>query len=116
MGVRALKRRLLPLAKVVTLLPEAEALSGMFIKSSEDMRQAARAIHEMYGCAGDHWGHLRGKEIWSCTMAAMNTSLLLHDCVAVLGVVRDVGLLLRWLRSWLRAILCRPLSVRPRNG
>ena len=49
-------------------------------------------------------------------MAAMNTSLLLHDCVAVLGVVRDVGLLLRWLRSWLRAILCRPLSVRPRNG
>ena len=64
-GVRALKRRLLPLAKVVTPnVPEAEALSGMFIKSSEDMRQAARAIHEMYGCAAViTGGHLRGKEI-----------------------------------------------------
>ena len=64
-GVRALKRRLLPLAKVVTPnVPEAEALSGMFIKSSEDMRQAARAIHEMYGCAAViTGGHLRGKDI-----------------------------------------------------
>ncbi len=49
-------------------------------------------------------------------MAAMNTSLLPHDCVAVLGAVQDVGLLLRWLRNWLTAILCRLLSVRPRNG
>ena len=49
-------------------------------------------------------------------MAAMNTSLLPHDCVAVLGAVRDVGLLLRWLRYWLTEILCQSLSVRPRNG
>ena len=36
----------------------------MFIKSSEDMRQAARAIQEMYGCAAViTGGHLRGKDI-----------------------------------------------------
>ena len=65
-GMRALKRRLLPLANVVTPnVPEAEALAGMFIKSPEDMRQAARAIYEMYGCAAViTGGHLRGKEIF----------------------------------------------------
>tara|TARA_Y100001960_G_C14765191_1_gene876533 strand:- start:1230 stop:1988 length:759 start_codon:yes stop_codon:yes gene_type:complete len=64
-GIRALKHRLLPLAKLVTPnVPEAEALCGVAIKSPEDMRKAARAIVEQYGCAAAiTGGHLRGKEI-----------------------------------------------------
>ena len=113
-GVQALKRRLLPLAKVVTPnVPEAEALSGMFIKSSQDMR--------FMKCMDAPWWSPAGicteKKFWRCCMmAAMNTSLLPHDYVAVLGAVQDVGLLLRWLRNWLTETLCRPLLVRPLNG
>lgn len=64
-GVRALKRRLLPLAKLVTPnVPEAEKLSGMKIAEPEDMRSAARVIFEKFGCAVFiTGGHLRGKEI-----------------------------------------------------
>ena len=47
-----LKRRLLPLAAVLTPnIPEAEILSGMTIQTPEDMETAARAIGEAYGCA-----------------------------------------------------------------
>ena len=61
-GVRALRRRLLPLAKVVTPnVPEAEALTGLRIREPEEMRAAARALHEKYGCAAViTGGHLRG--------------------------------------------------------
>ena len=64
-GMRALKRRLLPLAKVVTPnVPEAEELSGMSIKSPDDMRRAVRALYETYGCAAViTGGHLHDKEI-----------------------------------------------------
>lgn len=44
-GVAVLKTRLLPLAEVVTPnLPEAEALSGIRIRTREDRRRAAREI------------------------------------------------------------------------
>ncbi len=44
-AVDSLRRRLLPLATVVTPnLPEAEALAEMSIKSEDDVRKAARAI------------------------------------------------------------------------
>jgi len=47
-----LKRRLLPLAAVLTPnVPEAELLSGMDIRIPEDMSRAARTIGETYGCA-----------------------------------------------------------------
>ena len=47
-GVQMLCAELLPLAHVVTPnIPEAEALSGRRIASLEDMRKAARRIHEM---------------------------------------------------------------------
>ena len=64
-GVRALKRRLLPLAKLVTPnVPEAEALTGLVVKNPETMQKAARAIYEQYGCAVVvTGGHLKGKEI-----------------------------------------------------
>jgi hydroxymethylpyrimidine/phosphomethylpyrimidine kinase len=47
-GEAAMRRRLLPLAAVVTPnLPEAEALSGIKIDGLAAMREAARAIHRL---------------------------------------------------------------------
>ena len=64
-GVRALRRRLLPLARVVTPnVPEAEKLSGLKIREPEEMRAAARALFEKYGCAAMvTGGHLPGPEV-----------------------------------------------------
>lgn len=47
----ALKKSLLPVADLATPnIPEAEALCGRKIKTSEDMEQAAKKISEVYGC------------------------------------------------------------------
>jgi hydroxymethylpyrimidine/phosphomethylpyrimidine kinase len=47
-GIQALRRELLPLARVVTPnIPEAEALSGRRIRSLDDARGAARQLHDM---------------------------------------------------------------------
>ena len=64
-GARALRRQLLPLAKLVTPnVPEAEALTGLRIREPEEMRTAARALFEKYGCAAVvTGGHLPGKEV-----------------------------------------------------
>lgn len=64
-AVKALIKRLLPLALVVTPnIPEAEALSGLTIAALDGMRQAARQIHGL----GSRYvvvkgGHLRGRAI-----------------------------------------------------
>jgi len=51
-AVEILKEQLLPLAALVTPnLAEAEILTGGNISSIEDMRAAARQIHERFGCA-----------------------------------------------------------------
>jgi len=51
-ALTVLTEELLPLAALVTPnIPEAEALTGMTIKGSEDMERGARAIGEAYGCA-----------------------------------------------------------------
>jgi len=51
-GVRILKDRLLPLATIVTPnLAEAETLLGTKIRTLEELRQAAKAIFEKFGCA-----------------------------------------------------------------
>lgn len=51
-AIYALKERLLPMATVLTPnIPEAEVLSGMEVKSSEDMIAAAKAISDTYHCA-----------------------------------------------------------------
>lgn len=51
-AIYALKERLLPMAAVLTPnIPEAEVLSGMEVKSSEDMIAAAKAISDTYHCA-----------------------------------------------------------------
>lgn len=51
-AVDALKTHLLPLATVLTPnIPETEALSGMAVRTPDDMLSAARAISERYHCA-----------------------------------------------------------------
>jgi hydroxymethylpyrimidine kinase/phosphomethylpyrimidine kinase len=51
-AVRVLRTRLLPLARLVTPnVPEAERLAGFPIREPEEMRRAARRIHDLYGCA-----------------------------------------------------------------
>jgi hydroxymethylpyrimidine/phosphomethylpyrimidine kinase len=60
-AIKLLKNHLLPLAAVVTPnLDEAEILTGRELKSAEDLRWAAKAIHREFGCAAlVKGGHLR---------------------------------------------------------
>ena len=51
-AIETLKEYLLPLATVITPnIPEAEVLSGMIIKTEDDMVEVARLIYKNYGCA-----------------------------------------------------------------
>lgn len=51
-AVAALKKELLPMAAILTPnIPEAEVLSGMEIRTEDDMLKAAKTISETYGCA-----------------------------------------------------------------
>ena len=51
-AVDTLKERLLPMATVLTPnIPEAEVLSGMDVRTAEDMERAAALIGNTYGCA-----------------------------------------------------------------
>jgi hydroxymethylpyrimidine/phosphomethylpyrimidine kinase len=51
-GVEVLSRKLLPLATMVTPnIHEAEILTGEELRSVDDMRAAAKSIHERFGCA-----------------------------------------------------------------
>jgi len=51
-AIRVLKEKLLPLATLVTPnLPEAEILVGRKLTTLEDLHEAAREIHERFGCA-----------------------------------------------------------------
>jgi hydroxymethylpyrimidine/phosphomethylpyrimidine kinase len=61
-AIKTLLAELLPLAVLVMPnLPEAEVLVGRKLRSVEDMRWAARTLHERFGCATlVKGGHLRG--------------------------------------------------------
>jgi hydroxymethylpyrimidine/phosphomethylpyrimidine kinase len=61
-AIDLLKRDLLPLAAVITPnLDEAEILVGERLRSVEDLRAAARALRQRFGCAALlKGGHLRG--------------------------------------------------------
>lgn len=49
---RIMKEELFPLAEIVTPnIPETEVLSGMEIRSAEDMERAAKLIYESFHCA-----------------------------------------------------------------
>jgi hydroxymethylpyrimidine/phosphomethylpyrimidine kinase len=51
-AVEALKKHLLPLARIITPnIPEAEKLSGVPVRSADDVREAARRLNGEYGCA-----------------------------------------------------------------
>ena len=61
-AIRLMRDGLLPLATLVTPnLEEAGILAGMTLRTEEDLRDAARKIHEAQGCAVlVKGGHLRG--------------------------------------------------------
>ncbi|MBZ4407251.1 bifunctional hydroxymethylpyrimidine kinase/phosphomethylpyrimidine kinase [Myxococcus sp. MISCRS1] len=69
-AVGALKEHLLPLADVVTPnRHEAQLLSGMDLQTLEDMKEAARRIHQLGPRAvlvkgGGMSGELRGLDVW----------------------------------------------------
>jgi len=71
-GVRALKRQLLPLAALVT--PnwlEAEALTGLRVRSVTEAEAAARALARECGCAVlVKGGHGRGRTCRDCLVTA----------------------------------------------
>ena len=51
-AIETLKGKLLGLATLITPnIPEAQVLSGMDIRTAEDMERAAKAIYKAYGCA-----------------------------------------------------------------
>ena len=88
-AVKLLQKELLPLATLVTPnLPETEFLLGKKISKPDDMRTAARAIHEKYGCpALVKGGHLTnskeaadflydGREEWMFTVPFIKTGPL----------------------------------------
>jgi hydroxymethylpyrimidine/phosphomethylpyrimidine kinase len=51
-AVKALRHALLPRATLITPnISEAEALLGVSIREPENMRKAARGLHEQFGCA-----------------------------------------------------------------
>ena len=51
-AIETLKGKLLGLATLITPnISEAQVLSGMDIRTAEDMERAAKAIYEAYGCA-----------------------------------------------------------------
>ncbi len=63
-AMRALRERLLPMARLVTPnLDEAQLLTDVRISEPEDLRRAAAVIRERYGCAAlVKGGHLEGRE------------------------------------------------------
>jgi len=64
-AISALKEYLLPLAEVVTPnLPEAECLTGLSVRTPKQMREAARAIHDLeVRYVMIKGGHLEGGEV-----------------------------------------------------
>ncbi|MEM4903586.1 MAG: bifunctional hydroxymethylpyrimidine kinase/phosphomethylpyrimidine kinase [Desulfurococcaceae archaeon] len=65
-AVEALVKEILPLARVVTPnIPEAEVLSGMKVRSVEDMERAAKIVAEKYGpeAVVVKGGHLEGGKV-----------------------------------------------------
>ena len=62
-AIQLLCRELLPLATLVTPnLDEAEEILRFPVRSEEDLRRAARAVHERFGCAAlVKGGHLRSR-------------------------------------------------------
>lgn len=79
-AIATLQNELLPLATLITPnVPEAETLLGIKIREPEDLRVAARAFHEQYGCAAlIKGGHLATKDVAIDLLHDGATELLLE--------------------------------------
>lgn len=80
-AIATLKKGLLPLATLVTPnVPEAETLLGLKIREPEDLRVAARAFHEQFGCAAlVKGGHLATKNVAIDVLHDGSTEFLLES-------------------------------------
>ena len=81
-AVETLREELIPLAVLITPnIPEGEILSGMSIKSREDMMSAAETMGKKYGCRvllkGGH--------------SVSDADDLLYECAPGAGAVRGAG-------------------------
>jgi hydroxymethylpyrimidine/phosphomethylpyrimidine kinase len=129
-AVKALTTELLPLATLITPnVPEAEALVGTALKEPEDLRRAARQLHERFGCAVlMKGGHLPGPDAvdllfdgqeehllsaprvrgvathgTGCTYAAAITARLAHDDSLIEAVIAAKETVSRAIRTSIRA-------------
>jgi hydroxymethylpyrimidine/phosphomethylpyrimidine kinase len=84
-GVEALRRELIPRARVITPnIPEAEALSGTRIVTRDDVREAARRLHDMGAAAVIITG---GHAPWNAFAAGAHGD----DAPDVVDLVLDAG-------------------------
>jgi hydroxymethylpyrimidine/phosphomethylpyrimidine kinase len=105
-----LANRLFPLAKLVTPnLDEAAALAKRRVREPEEMRDAARAIHEQFGCAVlVKGGHMKTTEAIDLFYDGREEFLL--SAPRVRGCrrrARDAPIRRRLRRFWPRASRCR---------
>jgi hydroxymethylpyrimidine/phosphomethylpyrimidine kinase len=86
-AAQALVKKLFSLATLVTPnIPEAETLLGISIRDPEDLRTAARALHERFGCAAlVKGGHLANTREAIDVFFDGDTELML-SCPRVRGV------------------------------
>lgn len=80
-AINAMKTKLIPLAKIVTPnLPEAEALSGIKIRTLEDMIKAGQIILN-FGCHAVlvKGGHLWSSEIYDVIVTRAKYEVFKHD-------------------------------------
>ena len=82
-AVEALKTLLIPIATIVTPnIPEAEVLSGIDIKNTDDMLKAGKAIISLGAKAVlVKGGHLPGEKVTDILITAHNQQLMTHDYI-----------------------------------
>ena len=133
-AIGTLKKELLPLAAIITPnIPETEVLSGMCVKTKEDMVTASKRIYETYGCAvlckgghqlndandllynetGEHW--FMGKRIANpnthgtgCTLSSAIASNLAKGC--------DLETAVRYAKNYISGALNAMLDLGKGSG
>jgi hydroxymethylpyrimidine kinase/phosphomethylpyrimidine kinase len=86
-AAQALVKKLFPLATLVTPnIPEAETLLGISIREPEDLRTAARALHDRFGCAALVKGGHLGNTLEAIDVFFDGKTELMLSCPRVVGV------------------------------
>ena len=110
-AVSTLKEELLPIATVITPnIPEAEVLSGLEIRSAEDMLRAAESIYDRYHCAV----LCKGGHIF-CLQRAGTAGLWENASTIPTHMGPAVRFPARSQPIWPRVLILKRLSRAPRN-